>query len=75
MTNSDLLKKAIDDSGYKLRYIAKQLGISYQALLNKINNDSGFKAGEIQVLCDLLKIDIQNKEQIFFYHYVDKMST
>lgn len=66
MTNTALLRKKIDESGYKLRFIAKQIGITYQGFLKKINNESEFKAKEIMILCDLLKIDIQEKELIFF---------
>ena len=66
MTNTELLRKKIDESGYKLRFIAKQVGITYQGLMNKINNETDFRATEIQTLCDLLKIDMQEKEEIFF---------
>lgn len=66
MTNTALLRKKIDESGYKLRFIAKQIGITYQGFLKKINNETEFKAKEIMILCDLLKIDIQEKELIFF---------
>lgn len=66
MTNTKLLRSKIDESGYKLRFIAKKLGITYQGFLNKINNDTEFKATEIKILCDLLDIDIQQKEVIFF---------
>jgi len=66
MTNTQLLREKIDESGYKLRFIAKKLGITYQGFLNKSNNDTEFKASEIQILCELLNIDIQQKEVIFF---------
>ena len=75
MTDTKALRKKMDDSGYKLRFIAKQLGITYQGFLKKINNESEFKATEIQTLCNLLNIDIQEKEQIFFTQNVDKTST
>ena len=71
MTNTALLRKKIDESGYKLRFIAKQIGITYQGFLKKINNETEFKAKEIMILCDLLKIDIQEKELIFFIANVD----
>lgn len=71
MTNTALLRKKIDESGYKLRFIAKQIGITYQGFLKKINNETEFKAKEIMILCDLLKIDIQEKELIFFTVNVD----
>ena len=71
MTKTALLRKKIDESGYKLRFIAKQIGITYQGFLKKINNETEFKAKEIMILCDLLKIDIQEKELIFFTANVD----
>lgn len=66
MTNTNQLRKKIDESGYKLRFIASKLGITYQGFLKKINNETEFKATEIQTLCELLNIDIQQKEEIFF---------
>ena len=47
MTNTELLREKIDQSGYKLRFIAKKIGITYQGLLNKINNRSEFRANEM----------------------------
>ena len=71
MTNSELLRETIDESGYKLRFIAKQLTISYQALLNKLNNDTEFKVSEVSTLCKLLSIDNEKREVIFFTDKVD----
>lgn len=75
MTDTVLLRRKIEESGYKLRFIAQRLGITYQCLLNKINNESEFKATEILSLCELLNINIQQKEAIFFTLNVDKTST
>lgn len=66
MTNTDLLKAKIESSGYKLKYIAAKIGLSYQGFLNKINNKTEFTAPEIKGLCDLLEISIEEKESIFF---------
>lgn len=66
MTNTELLKKKIDLSGYKMKYIAAQLGITYYGLSKKVNNETEFKASEIQALCDLLNITGEEKEKIFF---------
>lgn len=66
MTNTELLKAKIDESGYKLKYIASRLGITYYGFLKKVNNDTEFKASEIQALCDLLNISGEEKERIFF---------
>ena len=66
MTNATLLRAKIEASGLKLRFIATKVGITYQALLNKMNNKSEFRAREIQALCDVLGISPQEKEDIFF---------
>ena len=64
MTNTELLKDYISKSGYKLGYLANQVGISRFSLTQKINNKSEFKANEMDALSRLL--GIKNKEQIFF---------
>jgi hypothetical protein len=68
MTNTELLEKKIEESGYKRNYIAKAIGLkSTFGLANKINNVTEFKASEINILCDLLKIETaEEKEAIFF---------
>lgn len=66
MTNTNLLRKKIDESGYKLRFIASKLGITYQGFLKKINNETEFKASEMQILRELLNLTDAEFEQIFF---------
>ncbi len=66
MTNTNLLRKKIDESGYKLRFIASKLGITYQGFLKKINNETEFKASEMQILRELLNLMDAEFEQIFF---------
>lgn len=67
MTNTKLLKKIIDESGLKIGFIADFVGISRQALWNKVNNSSSFNQYEIEKLCDILKItSLKTKEAIFF---------
>lgn len=75
MTNTDMLKKKIEESGYKLRFIAAKIGLSYQGFLNKMTNKSEFRASEIQELCTLLNISVAEKERIFFATNVDDSST
>lgn len=65
MTNTDLLKAKIESSGYKLKYIAAKIGLSYQGFLNKINNKTEFTAPEIKGLCDLLEISIEERTDFF----------
>lgn len=66
MTNTSLLRKKIDESGYKLRFIASKLDITYQGFLKKINNETEFKASEMQILRELLNLTDAEFEQIFF---------
>lgn len=71
MTNSKLLKIAIMESGFKIGYIAERLDITYQGLKNKVENKTEFKASEIRVLCDVLKIEGDRVGAIFFGDCVD----
>lgn len=67
MTNTALLRNTINDSGLKLSYIARQMGLSAYGLQKKIDGDSEFKASEIAGLCDILKInDSRQRDAIFF---------
>lgn len=76
MTNTRELLQEIDNSGLKKSWIAEKLGLSYHGLQKKINNDNEFKASEIMMLCDILHItSAERKEEIFFAHDVDKMTT
>lgn len=68
MTNTKLLRDKIEQSGYKLRFIAAKVGITYQGFLKKMNNESEFKASEIQTLYDLLHLNEEEREAIFFCH-------
>jgi len=67
MTNTELLKSKIEESGLKYEYLAKKLGITRFALANKVNNRNEFKASEIPKLCGELNIkSSKEKDQIFF---------
>lgn len=66
MTNTQLLRDKMEQSGYKLRFIAAKLGISYQGFLNKVENKTEFTASEIQILYNLLDMDEADREAIFF---------
>ena len=72
MTNEELLRQKIEESGLKIYFIAKQTGISYQALLNKMRNEREFKVSEIQKLSGILNLSADEKENIFFAQNVGK---
>ena len=67
MTNSDLLRKAIRDAGLKISAVMEALGIkSYTTMRDKINNVKNFTVREIEILCVLLHLTKEQREQIFF---------
>ncbi len=67
MTDSELLKKKIADSGLKQGYIAEKIGLTSYGFAKKLNNETEFKATEIQKLCEILRItSLKEKETIFF---------
>ncbi len=71
MTNTKLLRERIDQSGYKIRFVAEKIGLTYQGLLNKINNRRQFRADEIQALYELLDLSEEDRVAIFFATEVD----
>lgn len=67
MTNSQMLRKAIEDAGLKICAVMQALGIkSYTTMREKINNVKSFTVREIDILCVLLRLSVEQREQIFF---------
>ena len=75
MTDTELLREAVDRSGHKKTYIAKRIGLTYQGFLNKERGESEFRQSEIEGLGELLGLSMEEKERIFFAKKVDKMAT
>lgn len=76
MTNTQELRRLIKASGFKYQHIANQIGLSAYGLSKKINNETEFKAGEIESLCSVLNIDdVGQRMDIFFAKNVDSKST
>lgn len=71
MVNSNALKNIIEKKGMKYLYLAKKLNLSAYGLSKKINNETEFKASEIVKLCEILKIDVIERDGIFFANQVD----
>lgn len=65
--DATLLEDYIEKSGYKIGYIVEQLGLSRQAFDKKMKNKNKFRASEVYVLCDLLKISPEDKLKIFMF--------
>jgi len=66
MKGMELLRKKIDDSGYKLQYIAEKCGLTYQGFLPKLKGERQFVASEIAVLTRLLNLTPEEQQLIFF---------
>lgn len=66
MTDTILLRESIQNSGYKIGFIAEKCGVSRATLSKKINNKSYFTQKEIATLCELLEISPGIRNRIFF---------
>ena len=76
MTDTARLNEIIQQSGYKLSYIANRLNLSPYGFARKRDNLSEFTPKEIDALCELLRIDsIEDRFAIFFAKIVDAKST
>lgn len=64
LTSTNKVKAKMLELGITQTYIADSLGISYQALSNKLHNKTEFKASEIKKMCSIL--DIADKDAYFF---------
>ena len=63
--DTKLLDEYIKNSGLRIGYIVETLGISRQAFDRKRKGNISFRAPEVYVLCDLLKIPEDVKPKIF----------
>ena len=76
MTDTKELQRIIEESGLKKSFIASKLGLTVYGLQKKVENRSQFKAEEIKILCEILRItSLRERERIFFAGNVDKMTT
>ncbi len=66
MTDTKALKEIINESGYKMEFLAEKLGITRGAFSMKVNNITDFKVPEMYALCDLLNINKSKAKEIFF---------
>ncbi len=73
MTNTVELEVAIRRAGMTKREVAKKLGLSEMGLYKKLHNITEFKASEITLLVNELKIS--NVGEIFFDNKVELKST
>jgi len=66
MTNTALLRLKIKESGYKMSFLAKEIGITPYGFQRKVDGLNEFTASEIKVLCTKLCLSPPEKDFIFF---------
>lgn len=54
--NNDEIQRAINESGYKLKYIAQKLNMSRSTLYRKLNKRKLFTKEELDILLKILNI-------------------
>jgi len=66
MTDSDSLKREIQNSGLKMKYLAEQIGITLNTFSRKVNGKAEFNGSEIVKLSALLGFTAEQRDSIFF---------
>ena len=66
MTDTTTLRSIIANSGLKYKAIAEIMGLTPYSLQMKIDNETEFKASEIDTLANTLGMDMQQRDAIFF---------
>lgn len=65
MTDFERLRKIIKDSGFKLDFVASEIGLTASGLYEKFQRGNEFKPSQIVKLCELLRIDEETRKEIF----------
>lgn len=71
MTNTALLKQKIDRSGYKVIYLAEQVGLTPQGFYKKLKDGSDWTFTQVMILKDLLHLTKEEVNSIFFNSKVE----
>jgi len=71
MTNTVLLKQKIDRSGYKVIYLAEQVGLTPQGFYKKLKDGSDWTFTQVMILKDLLHLTKEEVNSIFFNSKVE----
>lgn len=75
MTNTILLKKKINESGLKIKFLASSCNVTERTFNNKLKGRTSFVQDEILVLRNLLHLSDDNLASIFFADSVEDFST
>lgn len=66
MTDINLLKSTIEESGLRNRFIADKLGLSPEGFYKKLRGKSEFKVSEVGIIAELLRLSPAERDEIFF---------
>ena len=64
--NEEILRDRIRESGLKIEYIEKQLGLSSSGFRYKLIGKTDFTTSEAAKLAEVLRLTSDDLEQIFF---------
>lgn len=70
--NASLLLEIMNKKGVSKEELSNELHITRQGFWNKIAGKSEFKLSEINIICVKLKLNLKQRNAIFFSDYVDK---
>lgn len=65
MTNTELLKEAIQKNGFKMYFVAEKIGLTRAGFHKKMLNQTEFTASEIAKLSELLCLSKKERDLIF----------
>lgn len=68
MTDGKRLKDIIKQRGVKLGFLCEQLKLSRATFRGRLANKTEFTASEILILSDILNLDANERDSIFFAH-------
>lgn len=71
MTNSKKLKELLESRGVSFAFVAKKIGMTRQGLYKKFEDGSDFKAYQMIIIKDLLRMTDEEARDIFFSSNVD----
>ena len=71
MTNSKKLKELLESRGVSFSLVAKKIGMTRQGLHKKFEDGSDFKAYQMIIIKDLLRMTDEEARDIFFSSNVD----
>jgi len=66
MGDMNMLREKIKESGITVTAIADKLNVSRETLYNRMNGESEFRASEIAILTDTLRLKKSEQDTIFF---------